>query len=572
MLDQQNSADASAAHNHVLPPESDLPPLQSLVEVPAELAHQIDQLLSLQKRAQQAPHAASAPRVALQSPQQTLNAQRQAAAHAAAERARQQHLAQSARSVQKGHAIRDGRAVAGEHTAAGYDASQHAVRSNPSAALPAEPKVVPDARSQQPLQSLVQPPPSSPASQQAQPAQQQQSVPQPVPQQQQAQHPQPAHQQPQPPSAQVPQPVPQQAVQPQARLTPTHQRPQPQAQLPAYAQQQQQTTALYHPQTFLQQQANTQIQNIPWPQVQLAATAYSKYKLPVIPGVMPRITLPRGVGLVLEGGGTHAFYTAGVLEAFMDVGVMFPYIASVSTASKVCLSYLSGQRGRNRLIVERLVGDPRYYNTNIIKDRSLLNFDFIFNTIPKKYLYWDQNTFDRVQTRLLTGVLDCREGSTVWFEKASLGTDFIPTMASCSSPFLSKMVRFDNRELLEGGILDPIPIERSVADGNHFHVIVLTKNSGYVKNPTKISSVLRMAYHKYPHLVWALKAHHDAYNRQVLLAERLEREGRALIIRPHSTVDVSQIKAEPEKLLDLHDEGHLDGALAADKLHQIFRF
>ena len=305
--------------------------------------------------------------------------------------------------------------------------------------------------------------------------------------------------------------------------------------------------------------------------MQLAATAYSKYKLPVIPGVMPRVTLPQGVGLVLEGGGTHAFYTAGVLEAFMDVGVMFPYIASVSTASKVCLSYLSGQRGRNRLIVERLVGDPRYYN-NIIKDRSLLNFDFIFNTIPKKYLYWDQSTFDRVHTRLLTGALDCREGTTVWFEKASLGTDFIPTIASCSSPFLSRIVRFDNRELLEGGILDPIPIERSVADGNHFHVIVLTKNSGYVKNPTKISSVLGMAYRKYPHLVWALKAHHDAYNRQVLLAERLEREGRALIIRPHSTVDVSQIKAEPEKLLELHDEGHLDGALAADKLHQIFRF
>ena len=322
----------------------------------------------------------------------------------------------------------------------------------------------------------------------------------------------------------------------------------------------------------MQQQGNAQIQHIPWPQAQLAATAYSKYKLPVIPGTTPRATLPQGVGLVLEGGGMHAFYTAGVLEAFMDAGIMFPYIAAVSTASKVCLSYLSGQRGRNRLIVERLVGDSRYYSNNLLKDRSLLNFDFIFNTIPKKYLYWDQSTFDQVQTRLLTGALDCREGNTVWFEKASLGSDFIPTIASCSAPFVSRMVRFDNRELLEGGILDPIPIERSVADGNHFHVIVLTRNSGYVKHPAKLSSVLRMSYRKYPHLVWALKAHHDAYNRQVLLAERLEREGRALIIRPHSTVDVSQIKADPERLLDLHDEGHLDGALAADKLHQIFRF
>ncbi|MCL2871030.1 MAG: patatin-like phospholipase family protein [Coriobacteriia bacterium] len=319
--------------------------------------------------------------------------------------------------------------------------------------------------------------------------------------------------------------------------------------------------------------AGSQLQHIPQPQIQIAPSAYSKFKLPVIPGVAPRTTLPQGVGLVLEGGGTRGFYSAGVFEAFMDAGIMFPYIAAVSAGAANVLSYISGQRGRNRLIVERLVGDPRYLSGgNLLRDRSLFNFDFIFKTIPKEYLFFDQKMFDSVQTRLLTGALDCREGKTVWFEKSSLGTDFTPTIASCSIPLVSRMVRFDNRELFDGGILDPIPVEKSVADGNRFHVIVLTQNFGYIKPPSKSGALLKMAYRKYPHLLWALKERHEAYNRQVALAERLEREGRAIIIRPHNTVDVSRIEADPDKLIDLYDEGHLDGALAVDKLHQLFRF
>ena len=316
-----------------------------------------------------------------------------------------------------------------------------------------------------------------------------------------------------------------------------------------------------------------EIKHIPQPQLQLAVTAYSKYKLPVVPGIPPRTTLPLGVGLVLEGGGTRGFYSAGVFEAFMDVGIMFPYIAAVSAGAANVLSYVSGQRGRNRIIVERLVSDPRYLSShNLIKDRSLFNFDFIFKTVPEKYLFWDQDMFDYVQTRLLTGAIDCREGRTVWFEKSQLKPDFLPTIASCSIPLVSKMVRFDNRDLLDGGILDPVPIEKSVSDGNNFHVIVLTQSADYIKSPTRIDPLLKVAYKKYPHLIWAIQERHEAYNRQVALAERLEREGRALIIRPSTSNEISRTESDPEKLLELHDRGHIDGALAVNKLQQIFDF
>lgn len=44
-------------------------------------------------------------------------------------------------------------------------------------------------------------------------------------------------------------------------------------------------------------------------------------------------------GLVLEGGGNRAIYTSGVLDAFMDQGITFPYVIGVSAAAAMlCLT------------------------------------------------------------------------------------------------------------------------------------------------------------------------------------------------------------------------------------------
>ena len=42
-------------------------------------------------------------------------------------------------------------------------------------------------------------------------------------------------------------------------------------------------------------------------------------------------------GLVLEGGGNRAIYTSGVLDAFMDQGITFPYVIGVSAGSCNCV-------------------------------------------------------------------------------------------------------------------------------------------------------------------------------------------------------------------------------------------
>jgi len=138
---------------------------------------------------------------------------------------------------------------------------------------------------------------------------------------------------------------------------------------------------------------------------------------------------------------------------------------------------------------------------------------------------------------------------------------------------ISPMVRYDNRDLYDGGILDPIPIDKSIADQNQFHVIILTQKADYQKSRSQLGPLLWVHFRKYPHLIWAMQERHNVYNRQIALAEQLEREGRALIIRPHAdAATVSRFETDPRKLLPLYDRGQADGAEAVEKLRKLFSF
>jgi predicted patatin/cPLA2 family phospholipase len=288
-----------------------------------------------------------------------------------------------------------------------------------------------------------------------------------------------------------------------------------------------------------------------------------KFTHPKIKGTPHEKILPEGTALVCERGGTRGFYSAGVFEAFMDKEIMFPYIIGVSAGAANALTYVAGQRGRNRMIVEHYVGDKRYVSfRNLLRNKSLFGYDFIFKTVPEQHLFWDRENFHNTNIRLVTGATDCATGKPVWFEKGDLAPDFTATIASCSVPLVSKIVKFNGFELLDGGITAPIPIEKSIADGNNFHVIILTRNQGFTQKPFPYKRFAKLFYRKYPNLVDAIINRHETYNKQLALCEQLEREKKAIIIRPKIPLTVGRSTSDTTKLLALYDEGHTEGAEA----------
>ena len=140
------------------------------------------------------------------------------------------------------------------------------------------------------------------------------------------------------------------------------------------------------------------------------------------------------------------------------------YIIGVSAGAANALSYISGQPGRSREIIEHYVGNPDYVSTrNLLTKHTMFDFDYIFGTVPEKHIFFDWDKFHEQDTRFLTGAMNCADGKTIWFEKDTLKAPFMASRASCSVPLITKIQHYMGYDLLDGGISDPIPIEKSLA-------------------------------------------------------------------------------------------------------------
>ena len=88
--------------------------------------------------------------------------------------------------------------------------------------------------------------------------------------------------------------------------------------------------------------------------------------------------------LVLEGGGMRCVFTEGVLDSFMQAGIIFPYTIAVSGGSINGLSYMSGQQGRNRDIMIEYLRQEKYIGPlNYLHCRSFIDFRAIFQKYPQ---------------------------------------------------------------------------------------------------------------------------------------------------------------------------------------------
>lgn len=273
------------------------------------------------------------------------------------------------------------------------------------------------------------------------------------------------------------------------------------------------------------------------------------------------------VSLVLEGGGMRGLYTAGVLDYFLDKGLLFKDIIGVSAGACNSVSYIARQRGRNLEINTGYCSDKRYVSLfGLFTRGSIFNMDFLFNDIPNKLVPFDYDTYKSSDCRLIAVSTDCETGKGHYSPINDMRVDGVYVRASSSIPLLSPIVEANGKKLVDGGPSDSIPIRYSVESGFDKHIIVLTQHSGYEKKKNRLYSVSKIKLRKYPNLIETIKNRHINYNESVRYAEQLERENKAIILRPKKPVEVSRFETNPENLKALYNWGYED---AREKFSEI---
>lgn len=262
-------------------------------------------------------------------------------------------------------------------------------------------------------------------------------------------------------------------------------------------------------------------------------------------------------GLILEGGGMKGIYTAGVLDFFMDKGIEFSSVYGVSAGACHMCSYLSGQRGRARDVCVDYLDTRRYCSLeSLLTSGDLFNVDICYSLIPE-YLYpYDYEAFNRYEGKAYSVATDIITGRPEYFRIRDMKEDIVKIRASASLPLVSRNVKIGNSLYLDGGISDSIPLQQSVLNGNQKNVVVMTKEVGYVRKPSRQLGLIKARYARYPKVHQLMAERHINYNEQLEYISRQQQEGRAFVIRPKTASSVGRVEKDPDKLYALYQQGY----------------
>lgn len=270
--------------------------------------------------------------------------------------------------------------------------------------------------------------------------------------------------------------------------------------------------------------------------------------------------IERNTGLVLEGGGMRGVFTSGVLDAFMKHGVYFRYVVAVSAGACNGMSYISRQPRRARLSNIDFLTQYGYIGwRHLLRQGCIFDQELLYDKFPNEYIPFDFDTyfqrsatFEMVTTNCLTGQAEYLTES----KDRQRSLDIV--RASSSLPYVSKIVMVDGIPMLDGGIVDSIPVMRAIETGHPQNVVILTRNKGY-RSKERDRKIPPFVYKKYPRLRVALSRRVAAYNKQLELVERLEELGKVVCIRPQRPMEVGRMEKDIGRLERLYQEGFMLG-------------
>lgn len=263
-------------------------------------------------------------------------------------------------------------------------------------------------------------------------------------------------------------------------------------------------------------------------------------------------------GLVLEGGAMRGIYTAGVLDVFMDHGITFDGVIGVSAGALHGCSFVSGQKGRSIRYYMKYRSDKHFMSLwNLLRTGDVVGEKFCYHEIPERLDPYDYEAFLKSKTKFYAVCTNVETGKAEYLQITDMRGQVDIMRASASMPYVSRIVHYKGRKLLDGGCADSIPVEAFRKMGYEKNVVILTRNDGYVKKPEN-PKLAKAVYRRYPNFVRTLRRRHLVYNHTIEEIHKLEKEGSIFVIRPSVELTIGRMEKDPEMIHQVYEIGRKD--------------
>jgi len=163
------------------------------------------------------------------------------------------------------------------------------------------------------------------------------------------------------------------------------------------------------------------------------------------------------INLVLSGGGARGLAHLGIMKALMELGIKVSAISGTSTGAVVGAFIAAGYEPED--ILKIFIENKLMYQIRPVLNGGLFRLKKWEKILLKSF---PDNSFDKLNLPLTINATDINECVSVYFSSGEL---VLPLLASCSVPGFFEPIIINHRQLLDGGVLNNLPVEPFIDKG-----------------------------------------------------------------------------------------------------------
>ncbi len=135
-----------------------------------------------------------------------------------------------------------------------------------------------------------------------------------------------------------------------------------------------------------------------------------------------------------------------------------------------------------------------------LRTGNFVNKDFTYYEVPMKLDVFDDEAFKKSNIDFYAVATEMTSGKPEYFKIDSVFEQMEILRASSALPVVSKMVDWQGKKYLDGGLSDSIPVDFARGLGFDKLIVVMTRPLNYQKKPSS-GRLYKTLYRKYPNFV-----------------------------------------------------------------------
>jgi NTE family protein len=201
------------------------------------------------------------------------------------------------------------------------------------------------------------------------------------------------------------------------------------------------------------------------------------------------------IGIALSGGGVRGISHLGVLKAMDEAGLKPTAISGSSAGAIAGVMYAKGYGPEEILEIIIQTNFFKFIRPSV-SWKGILKMDQL-TPLYEKYLEVDD--FSALPIPITFAATDLHLGQTVYFSKGEI---IKPLMASSSIPGMFEPILMDGRYLIDGGVLNNMPVEPlqdtcNIIIGVNCNQLPVEQNIRHIKSLIERTVIMTMNYNVY---------------------------------------------------------------------------